>query len=172
VFDAAAVEQGFAEFRTTLADALKDAPDEIKDDVETVKNGMDTLYEELDKVDFDFMSLDQAVISELDAEMTEASDAIDAYNEKECGITPTTDAPSSDTGSDTTDAFTGEGTVRDMLVQQFVAMGLTEDQATCLSDNIDMESMTQDSSPDLSGMTELFATCDITLEQLGQLGQS
>jgi hypothetical protein len=51
-------------------------------------------------------------------------------------------------------------------------MGLTEDQATCLSDNIDMESMTQDSSPDLSGMTELFATCDITLEQLGQLGQS
>jgi hypothetical protein len=169
------IEEAFTSSRDLLDDAVDEAPEEIRDDVETVRDGFSTLVDELEAVDFDFMQLDTAVLDEIGVEVQEASDRIAAYSEEECGIvaeddTETTEATDDDTetteATDDAAATTlGGGSVNDMILQQFQAMGMTEEQAECLLDQIDVDEFM--SSGDTSAFLEAFSTCDIDPTSLG-----
>jgi hypothetical protein len=173
------IEEAFTSSRDLLDDAVGEAPDEIRDDVETVRDGFATLVDELEAVDFDFMQLDTAVLDEIGVEVQEASDRIAAYSEEECGIesddgADTTDATddgatddtvSDEGGEDATATTFGGGSVNDIILQQFVAMGMTEEQAECLLGEIDVDEFM--SSGDTSAFLEAFSTCDIDPTSLG-----
>lgn len=172
--DPESLEDAFQQMIDGLEDAADSAPDEIEDDLQLTVDGFNDLFEALQDVDFDFLELDQTFLegSELDA----ASDRIEAYNERECGIvsdsddTDDTDVTDGTTGSDSDsgddDTISGEGTIRDEMVRQFTAMGMTEDQANCLVDNIDMEEVAGSGAEDPSMFFDLFETCGIDLTDL------
>ena len=140
--DPESFEDAYQQVIDTLEDAADSAPDEIQDDVQLTLDAFTELFEALQEVEFDFLELDQAILENPEAEA--ASERIEAYNERECGSpaesdeTDDTDGTAdSDTGDD--DTLSGEGTIRDEMVRQFTAMGMTDDQANCLVDNIDLE---------------------------------
>lgn len=160
----------FQEIYTGIAERLDgvadDAPEEIRDDVQTLSRGFNTLIDELEKVDFDIFQLDSAVLDDMDQEMSAAQDNIERYNETECGITPDEGGDETDTTDDASDAtLPASGSVNDMIRDQFVAMGMTEEQAECLLENIDVAEFSQ--TQDVNQMMEAFGTCDIDMTQLG-----
>jgi hypothetical protein len=169
--DPDAVENAFTGARDLMEDAEDKAPDEIKEDVETVSNAFGTLVDELEQVDWNFMELDSAVLDDMGTEVQDASDRIAAYSEEECGIPAdggdSTDPTVSDEGdTDDSEATLPEsGSINDMLVQQFTEMGMTEEQAQCLLDNIDINEFSQ--SQDTSMLMDAFSECDIDPTQLG-----
>ena len=80
----------------------------------------------------------------------------------------TDDAAATD---DTGDAVvSGEGTVQDELMRQFTAMGMNEDQANCLVENLDMDEVVANGASDPSMFLDLFETCDIDLADLNTGG--
>ena len=181
--DPESLEDAFQQMIDGLEDAADSAPDEIEDDLQLTVDGFNDLFEALRDVDFDFLELEQSTLesSELDA----ASDRIEAYNERECGIvsdsdetdetdeideideTDVTDGTAgSDSDSGDDDTISGEGTFRDEMVRQFTAMGMSEDQANCLVDNIDLEEVAASGAEDPSMFFELFETCGIDLSDL------
>lgn len=163
VTDPDSVRAAFEEAQAAIDDAADAAPDEIKDAVETTQDGFAELAGALEDVDYNFLDLDMSVIEDLDAEMEAASDEIDTFNEEECGIEPTEDEAT----DDTTDL--GEGTPREQMAQVFVEMGLDEDAATCLSENMDPEMMSEvETNP--AAMMSIFEECGVTMEQLAELG--
>ena len=84
--------------------------------------------------------------------------------EIDTGTATTDDATATD---DTGDAVvSGEGTVQDELMRQFTAMGMSEDQASCLVDNLDMDEVVANGANDPSMFLDLFETCDINLAEL------
>jgi len=101
-FDASddALEGAFIEFGALLDDAEGSAPDEISDAVGSAAKGVETFRDLLDDVDFDVFALDENSIAELVAigeEMSAATDEIEAYNLRQCGIAPSPeDSESSD----------------------------------------------------------------------------
>ena len=127
---------------------------------EILADQFNAFFDQLEDVDFNFAEIDP---SELDSpEADAASERIDEF----CGLDPdagetvTTDdaAATDDTGGA---VVSDEGTVQDMLLQQFTAMGMTEDQANCLVDNIDMEEVAASGAADPSMLFDLLETCDI-----------
>ena len=77
------------EFTSLLDDAKGSAPDEISDAVDTAADGIGRFNELLSDADYDVFALDESAFDELDAmgeEMDAATDQIDAYNARECGI--------------------------------------------------------------------------------------
>ena len=79
------------------------------------------------------------------------------------------------TGGDTTDTTTGfemgDEVMRDALIQGFVSIGLTDEQATCLADGyIELGLTDVNASPDVTQMMDLFTECGISLEDLGNIG--
>jgi hypothetical protein len=180
--DPESVRTTFSTFRDLVSDAVDKAPGEIKDDVETTKKALDKMYAELEGADFNILDVDLSVFEELGTEVEAAGDRIQAFNEKECGITPDTSDGATDTtaasdGTDTTaegdDGSSGSddtsGTVRDQMAQQFEAMGLTAEQARCLADAIDPADFAG-SDPDMSLLFELFDQCGVSAEDLAEIG--
>ena len=51
-------------------------------------------------------------------------------------------------------------------MRQFTAMGMSEDQANCLVDNLDMDEVVANGANDPSMFLDLFETCDIDLADL------
>ena len=85
------------------------------------------------------------------------------------------DDPTDTTGGDTTDTTTGfemgDEVMRDALIQGFVSIGLTDEQATCLADGyIELGLTDVNASPDVTQMMDLFTECGISLEDLGNIG--
>ena len=165
--DPESVEDAYNQVIGAIEDAADETPDEIKDDVEIVLERIKTGFEALKDADFNLLEVDQAAFE--DPEADAASDRIDAYNERECGIesdgaeTSTTDDVTDDTGDA---VLSGEGTVKDELIRQFTAMGMTEDQANCMVDNLDMDEVVANGANDPSMFLDLFETCDIELTDL------
>ena len=171
--DPESIEDAFQQMIDGVEDAADSAPDEIEDDLRLTVDGFEELFEALQDVDFEFLELDQSVLE--NPELEAASDRIEAYNERECGIVSESDVTDEtdvtdgtvDSESDSGDADnSGEGTVRDEMVRQFTALGMTEDQANCLVDNIDMEEVAATGADDPSMFFDLFETCDIDLADL------
>ena len=126
-------------------------------------------FDELEDADFDFAKIDQTALDNPEADA--ASERIDEF----CGLD--TDAGEIDTDTATTDdaaatddtgdaVVSGEGTVQDELMRQFTAMGMNEDQANCLVENLDMDEVVANGASDPSMFLDLFETCDIDLADL------
>jgi hypothetical protein len=162
VDDPDSVENAYRESIDILDNAVDSAPDEIKADVETVLASTEKLVDALEDVDFDFAALDESVLGDL--ETVDASDRIEEYGVRVCGI-------SSDENSEDTLVVEGdvddidEGAIRDRLVTMFEALGITEDQADCLVDNMDSEDLAASGDQvDPSMFLHLYETCGIDFD--------
>jgi hypothetical protein len=160
VDDPESVESAYRGVVDILDDAADSAPDEIKADVETVLASTEELVEALEDVDFDFTAIDESVLGDL--ETVDASDRIEEYGERVCGIAAAEDGDGTN-GSDVSDF--DDSAVRDQLVGQFETLGMTEDQARCLIDNMDLEDLAASGDQvDPSMFAHLFSTCGIDLD--------
>ena len=162
VEDPDSVETAYREIVEILGNAVDSAPDEIKADVQTVLDSTEELLAALEDVDFDFAALDESVLGDL--ETVEASDRIEEYGERVCGIA---------SGDETADTLfvegdvddVDEGAIRDRLVTMFEALGITEEQASCLVDNMDSEDLAAAGDQvDPSMFLHLYETCGIDFD--------
>ncbi len=161
-----ALEAAFTEFNGLLNEARARAPGEISDAVDRAADAFNVLEGELRSVNFDLFELDLAAFSELDTpELQEATDAIDIYNERECGI-PREEDPFDDPGDD--EPLPTDGTVRDAIVEGFVQGGFTQEEAECLADNVTLEELSNAEDPEQ--LFEIFERCGISLDRLAELG--
>ena len=167
--DPEALEGAYQSMIDLVEDAAESAPEEVKADIELTVERSKVIFGALSDADFNILDVDQAVFEDPEAEA--ASERIEAYNEQ-CGIADddvTDDGDATDdTGADSDDGdtLTGEGTIRDELLRQFTAMGMSEDQANCLVDNLDMEEVAASGADNPSMFLDLFETCDINLAEL------
>jgi hypothetical protein len=194
--DPDAVKAAFETFSSQLDEAKSAAPSEIKDAVAESATAISAVIDELKKVDYKFLELDQATIEELGTANQEASDKIEAFNKEECGIDPDADSSGSDDSSDdssgsgdssddtSADSGTGDttaddadsslpdagGTLGDSMAALFVQQGFTQDEADCIVDNLDLTTINSAADLDQSKMLELFETCGMDLERLAELG--
>ena len=87
-----AMKDAFTTVQKMLADLKKGAPKEIESDVALVSGGIDDIVTVFEKYDWDIVALvespDAAGLDAAfeNAEMEAASDRLDAYSLKECGI--------------------------------------------------------------------------------------
>ncbi|MEZ5219052.1 MAG: hypothetical protein R2705_10025 [Ilumatobacteraceae bacterium] len=193
VFDPTEAEKGFNLMLDTANEAVKQAPSAIKPDIEEFQKAVQAMYDEMDRVDFNIMDADQGAIEDISNQVDDANASIEDFNFDECGIEKSTDTTVAgetmtdetmtdetvaDSGSaDTTVADSGagsdpgsNGTLRDMMVQEFMGLGLTEDEAGCIADNLDFSSMDTETGPDMGSMLEVFDTCGIDMTRLAELG--
>jgi hypothetical protein len=182
--DPEALEDSYQQMIDLVEDAAESAPEEIADDIDLVVDRSKVIFDALRDADFNVLDVEQSVFD--DPEADAASERIDAYNEAECGIeSDLDDSPddSSDVTDDTgdtddadvtddsdadtdDDVLSGEGTIRDELLRQFGALGMTDEQANCMVDNLDMDEVAATGADDPSMFLDLFETCDIDLTQL------
>jgi hypothetical protein len=178
--DPESLEDAFRQVVDTIENAADEAPDEIRDDVNLIADGFNDLVDELERVDFNFLDVDSSVLD--NPELEAASDRIADYNERVCGIETddldgvgdledvddlddTVDSIVDDVEDETGGTIPSEGTIRDQMVAQFTAMGMTEEQANCLVDNIDFQELgSEDADP--MEFLELFETCDVDITEL------
>lgn len=154
--------------RSTLDSAVRAAPAEIRDDVEVSKQAFDRFYAALDDAGFDVFQVDPAVFEEFGAEAEVASERIEEYNERVCGLEPaadvdesggatvSTDVPLNDLEAAMTDLETmaetmGDEQFQDLvssdefsalfvreLIAQFESQGFTTDEARCIAEAYDL----------------------------------
>lgn len=166
--DPTKLEAAFEGLADTFDEAVDAAPSEIKNAVERSSEGLDQMISALKDADYNILDIDQDIFTDLGNDMDEASTEIETFNEKECGLTPTTDAEA-DAGSDDSTPE-ASGTARDQIAAQLMEIGLTEDEASCVAENIDPELASQvDADP--TAMMDVFTTCNIGLDRLAQIGQ-
>ncbi len=176
--DPDAIENAFDEMIDLSEEAADSAPDEIKDDVELVIEETKKLVEQLRDVDFDFTALDESLLE--NPEATAAGERIAEYEERVCGIE--TDAfddtdisVADDSGDDTGDTLdvgeigdtgeisgTDEEIAREQMLSVFTLMGMTEEQANCVIDNIDLDQLDA-ANVDPTEYFDLFGDCGFDL---------
>ena len=84
----AEIEEAFTLLQGTFEDWEAAAPEEISADVELIVDTTDEFVDALAAVDFELLELDEATIALLsDPDTTEAQERVNAYGERECGIT-------------------------------------------------------------------------------------
>ncbi len=111
---------------TPLYDELATtAPSDIAIDIAIEREAFSALSGALAAVDYQFLDVELSAIPD-SPEIDHAKDRVDAYLEQVCGIERDDD---DDSGPPAT-----EGTVRELLEQQFVDGGATAEQATCMVD--------------------------------------
>ena len=146
------------------------APAAIADDVSFLSDYTEQLAAALVAADYDILDAD---LSGLDLErLDEVQSNLDAFTESACGR-PFGGNSSGDDGtteSGTDDSFDpAAGTLREQLVEQFLALGLTPREAECLvaeADLTDEALLFGDEAATLA----LFEACDIPLSRLAELG--
>jgi hypothetical protein len=180
--DPDAIENAFEEMIDLAEEAADSAPDEIKDDVELLVDETKRLVEELRDVDFDFTALDESVVE--NPEATAAGERLDAYLARECGfddnIVDTGDTVDLGDLGDTLDTLdlgdiedlgdisgTDEETARQQLVSVFTLIGMTEEQANCVIDSIDLAELGNAENVDPSVYFDLFDDCGFDLTNPG-----
>jgi hypothetical protein len=157
----------FAELKDTIRDAVDAAPSEIKDEVEQTADAIGDLDKALADADYDLLDLDMAILTDLGEGLDAASEKIETYNEEECGIVPGTTGD--DGAEETGDTLGDTGSAREQMVKLFESMGLTNDEATCIAENID-PAMAEQAGTDPSVLFDVFETCDVSLERLAEIG--
>jgi hypothetical protein len=150
------------------------APDEIRADVEAVVDGFGQLRAELEAVDYDFFAVDFEAFERFADDLQEASDRVEDYNERVCGIPRSDDFDDDfdvDDDFDFGDDFDlgdlgdfdlgdlGEfgGIIRQELTSGFIADGYTPAEAECLAEAIFELDFTL--QPD--EMTDPFTLCGV-----------
>jgi len=94
--DSAKIEEAFTTMQSMVSDLKSDAPAEIKQDVTTMSDAIDSVVKIFSQYDWDFVKLASApefatLQQELaGADMTAASDRLEAFSTDTCGIEPET----------------------------------------------------------------------------------
>ncbi len=152
--------------RRFFADVLPDfeallalAPEQIASEVRVSVEGFRQLEEVLAASDYDILNADLSVLD--DDTITSARDVVDDYNEQVCGIEADSADDSADGGFDP-----ANGTIRDQLIATFVQLGLTEQQAGCLVDSIDVTD--PKTAGDEAAILEAMQACGVTPSQLAE----
>ena len=171
------IEAGVGEIRS-IVDRIDDlAPAEIADDAATLQEGTFRLLSAIEDADFNLFDADLSFMAEegLEERMDTASDNIDAFTLRECGRAFGSE-DSSDNGSDSSDSGSDDdgfdpaaGTIREQLLAQFESIGLTADESACIADNLDFTDPALQGG-DISGVFDVFSTCNIPLERLAEIG--
>lgn len=170
----AEVEEGMNRIEEILPMVSSAAPDEIKDDVDFFVDYTEQLVSALEDANYSLIDVDLSFIGDDQQRLDEVNANIDAFSERECGQpfgSADDDADTGDTGDtgDDGDFDPAAGTIREQLVQQFVAIGLTPDEANCLADNADFSDEAV-LAGDEAAVLALFEACNIPLERLAELG--
>lgn len=171
------VEAGVGQVRS-IVDRIDDlAPAEIADDAAALKDGTLRLLSAIEDADYSLFDADLSFMAEdgLEERMDNASENIDAFTLRECGRAfgtedSSSDDSSSDDSSDDDDSFDpAAGSIRDQLLAQFEAIGLTADESSCIADNLDFTDPALQEG-DISAVFDVFSTCNIPLERLAEIG--
>jgi hypothetical protein len=161
--------EGFEQMQDLLEEIQAIAPAEIRDDFATIAGGFGQLRDALEAVDYNFFALDESALEGFeDIRFEEAGNRIDEYNERVCGISRDDFDDDFDVGDDFD--FGGEfddDSIRDLIAQQLAMLGLTEAQATCVVDKLDLESLEGDDA-DPMAFFQFFQECGVDLATLGQ----
>lgn len=179
ISDPDSVENAYEAAIELMEDAADSAPDEIEDDVETMIDGTKELVDALRDVDFDISAIDPSIV--FDAEAEAAAERITEYGERVCGIEADTgdvdDTGDLDDTGDTIDlgdlgdvgdtGGTDAEVARDRMVSVFKLMGMTDEQANCVVDNIDLENLDELENVDPSEYFALFDDCGFDLANPG-----
>lgn len=168
--DPVSLEQSFVQALAVVTAAQRLAPPEIAGDVATTVEGFGTLTASLEQVGWSFIDLELNVLDELNAPIQLASYNIQKYNFEVCGVGTDPGLPPSpdDFTAPTPGGVELDGTIRDQAVQGLVQAGFTEEQASCLLDELDINDPA--AFNDTTAILNVFTQCGISLDQLGQLG--
>lgn len=79
-------EESWDSLLAIASQMLEDAPSEIRDEAREVRQGLVKYAAVLAKYDYDFMAIPDDAIAAINADATEAGEAVDAYLEEKCGI--------------------------------------------------------------------------------------
>ncbi len=188
--DPAEVEAGLKQVEAFVKRLPDEAPAEIADDAKVIADSTQLLIDAFAAADYQLLDADLSFMSdsELEANIEEAGDNIDAYTERECDRPFGDSASSTDTENDSTesdgtdtvddsgdtaddseDFDPANGTLREQLIIQFESIGLTTDEATCIADNLDFADPAVQSG-DIGAMLGVFEECGIGLDRLAELG--
>ena len=162
-----------------IVDEVEDiAPEEIKDDIAVMGEFMADFDEALSEVDYDFFSLTESQLAALDdPAVEEASENISQYAVDNCdvpaGDTDPSDEPQveeppeEDAGDDPVDELdpTSDDTLREVLVSSFMQSGMTEEQANCFLDKVDLEELASGTFDPLEFL-DYYDQCGIDFTQL------
>ena len=189
------LEAGIMQVESFVQRLSDEAPDEIKEPAQKLADGTQMLVDALKAADYNILDADLSFMEDatLDAELDAASDKLDAYTEINCnrsfssdggesspatdpdtGVVSDADADADadagdDSGEEPGDFNPGDGTIREQLVAQFVSIGLANEEAECIADNLDFSDPAVQSG-DIGAMLGVFEECGIGLDRLAELG--
>jgi hypothetical protein len=160
-------EAGVAEFASRLAEVRAVAPDGIRPDVEAAVAVIDDLDGVLAAADYNFLAVEVVALEAVlgDTEADAVFERIDVYNEEQCGI-----PDSGDSG-----VFEGFGldaepgmTFGESMARQLAGTtGVSEEQANCVVDQLDMTALMSNDNGDDGGILAAFSNCGVALGDLG-----
>lgn len=168
-------EAGIKQVESFVKRLPDEAPDEIKEPAKKLAESTQKLVDAIEAADYNILDADLGFLedSTMDAELDAASDKLDAYTQTNCGRSfsgDDTDTTTSDeTGDDSGDFNPGDGTIREQLVAQFVSIGLANEEAECIADNLDFNNPAVQSG-DIGAMLGVFEECGIGVDRLSELG--
>lgn len=163
------LEAALDENSELLAQAVQAAPDEIKADLEIIQADFELFRGAFAAVDYDASQMLDTDIEEA-AGSDAATDRVDEYIREECGIDPDAneDEPTDD---DVMEDLQESGNSDEVVRQALLQIGLTDDQATCISQTLSLEELAALADADVSDeVIEIFVGCGISLEELATLG--
>ena len=171
--DPDALRDAFNRGSALLEQAEGAAPAEISDDVSTFVAAFGELDSALRDADFDLFDVDLSALEEAGERVDSSQDAIDAYNERECGIEADSDddTDGSDDGDESDDSDDGgfdpsAGSLREQLVTTFVDQGFSQDEAECSAEGVDPAVLAEG---DESAILGVFDQCGIDLSRIAEL---
>jgi hypothetical protein len=166
-FSADSFRETFDMVVESLGEIRRVTPDEIRADVDAVADAFGRLRAELEAVDYNFFAVDIEAFERLGDDLEAATDRIETYNERVCGI-----APSDDMGDlgDLGDFDLGDledfdldslgefgDIVRQELTAGFMADGYTRAEAECLAEAV----FEFDFTDQPGEMTDPFTRCGV-----------
>jgi hypothetical protein len=166
--DPVAMEAAFTDLIGMYEGAVPLAPPELKDYVSISISELLTLQAVLVAVDYNFVNADLSALDDLGGIVQNANDNIELYNEQVCGTPAGVDSGETVLGADNGGFDPGAGTIRDQAVAEFVNSGFTEQEASCIFDNLDFTDPAV--GDDTNAIVAVFDLCAIDLARLAELG--
>ena len=181
ITDPDSVENAFQEIQDLMEEAADSAPDEIEDDVEILVDQARELFDALEDADFDFTELDDSALDTPEADAAaerideycgfddDLGDTLDTLDLEDLGDTlGTLDLEDIEDLGDIDDlSGTDEEIARQQMVSVFTLMGMTEEQANCVFDNIDLDEFDNGANVDPSAYFDLFGDCGFDIGNPG-----
>ena len=163
------LEAALTENADLLDQAIQVAPDEIRADLEIIRADYELFRGAFAAADYDASQMIDIDIEESPGAEA-AGERIDDYIRSECGIDPDANdqEPSDD---DILDDLEESGNADEIVRQALLQIGLTDDQATCISQTLSFEELAALADAAVSDeVIQIFVDCGISLDELARLG--